>query len=73
MSNGLEVAAAAFQATTEARLTHIEEAIKQLWRANEKLSGELSQIRNRIAGGIMWLAVAAGGVLFQIARSKIGL
>lgn len=57
---------ARFRENTEQRIVKLEEKLIDLTK-------EIKAIRSRITAGITWFALAAGGILFQIARTKLGL
>jgi hypothetical protein len=84
MSNGFDAASdARFRAMAEAEQRWSREQINLLWqhmskrraeieRAEDRLGGQIEAIKTSINSGIRWLALAAGGLLLQLARAKIG-
>lgn len=85
MSSGFDpVSDARHKAITEAESRWTREQIALLWRhmskrqseiqrVDERLSGEIADMKKSINGAVRWLALAVGGVLFSIVRAKLGL
>ena len=85
ISNGFDPASdAAFKAEIKVELRHIFHQIDLLWdhhakrrgeiqAAEKRLAEQIEAIRSRINGGILWVAIAAGGLLFQLIKPKLGL
>jgi ferric-dicitrate binding protein FerR (iron transport regulator) len=85
MSNGSDPASqAAFRAEVQVELRHIFRQIDLLWdhhakrraeieAAETRLAAQIEAIRSRINAGILWAALAAGGLLFEILKPKLGL
>jgi hypothetical protein len=85
MSNGFDAASdATFRARVEAERQWTREQVELLWRSMSKRRGELAAletelsarieaIRERINGAILWAALAAGGLLLNLAKTKLGL
>jgi len=74
MANGRDM-----EAHSDARLRVLETEQRHLWRAIEILNARverrrqaIEEINARISSAILWLAVAAGGLVISIARAKLG-
>ena len=74
----------AFKTEMKVELRHMNRQIDLLWDhhakrrretqlAEKRLREEIESIRSRINGGILWAAIGASGVLFQVIRPKLGL
>ena len=64
---------AEFRATMGAEVRHIWRDIGLLWDHNRQRRAEIEAIRGRIDGAILWAAIAAGGLIFNLVRGKLGL
>lgn len=78
------VSDARFRATVEAERHWTREQVGLLWhhmgkrrgelqRLDERLTEEITGVKQSINKFILWLALAVGGVLFSIVRAKLGL
>ena len=64
---------AEFRATVTAEIRHMWRDIGLLWEHNRKRRAEIEAIRSRIDGAILWAAIAAGGLIINLVRPKLGL
>jgi hypothetical protein len=72
--NGFDpVSDARFRAMVEAEQRWGREQIALLWGHMAKRRDEITAIRERINGAILWAAMAAAALLFSLIKPKIGL
>lgn len=62
-----------FRATMGTEVRHIWRDIDLLWRHNSKRRSEIEAITARINGAILWAAIAAGALIFNLVRPRLGL
>jgi hypothetical protein len=56
------------------RLEDEQKDLRETQREDRKVcAGEIDEIKNRINRAILWLAVAASGILLGLVRTKLGL